>query len=294
MTTRPTLLCPGTGRAGFNPPSGRLSQPPTLPPSQRQLGWGRNRDDSGTAGLPTACVAQPFSLLKQPRSPAVWRCWHSIRALAALRSESSPPPTPPPRLTPKGACPLPGELERSGPLHTWLGPSTSPACGGAQGPQRAAEIARNNSDSPGRETLLLVPSAFWPPCHHDGPRSLPAPGRARPIRKGKAGVRGPAADRGEAERRWRKPLSTQKWGEPEKGKEGRERKEQGGSPGVEGGYHQGGASPFEITVINRWSQGQAKSKSLWPKAKQECEKIRGSEPRGGCKLTTKTPQALAF
>ena len=63
------------------------------------------------------------------------------------------------------------------------------------------------------------------------------------------------------------PLRARKWEEPEKGKEGRERKEQGKSPGVEGGYHQGCASPFEITVINKLSQGQAKGKSLWPKAR---------------------------
>lgn len=80
-------------------------------------------------------------------------------------------------------------------------------------------------------------------------------------------VRGSAADRGETERRWRKPLRARKWEEPEKGKEGGERKEQGRSPGVEGGYHQGCASPFEITVINNLSQGQAKGKSLWPKAR---------------------------
>lgn len=218
---------------------------------------------------------------------------HPIPGCTKIGEFPTHPPTPPPCPTPEGACPLPRELKRSGPLHTWLEPSAFPACGGAQGPQRAVEIARNSSDSPGREALFLVPNASGPRAI-DGPWSLRAPGRARPVRKGKAGVRGSVSDRGETERGWRKPPRARRWEEPEKGKEGRERREQGRSPGVEGGYRQGCASPFEITVISKRSQGQAKGKSLWPKARRGCEKIRGSEPWGGCKLTSKTPQALAF
>lgn len=46
-------------------------------------------------------------------------------------------------------------------------------------------------------------------------------------------------------------------------------------------------------LINRWPQGQAKGKSLWPKARGGCEKIRASEPWGGCKLTSRLLPVLA-
>lgn len=50
----------------------------------------------------------------------------------------------------------------------------------------------------------MVPNASGPRAI-DGPWSLRAPGRARPVRKGKAGVRGSVSDGGETERGWRNP-----------------------------------------------------------------------------------------
>ena len=165
--------------------AGSASLPRSLPPSCSWAGWeqGRLRDNRAPHSL---CGPALF-----PLEAAQVPCHLEVLALhlspgcAKMESSPHPPPAHSPALPDsRRGMPLPRELKRSGPLHTWLEPSTSPACGGAQGPQRAAEIARNSSDSPGREALFLVPSAFWSPCHHDGPWSRRAPGRARPIRKG--------------------------------------------------------------------------------------------------------------
>lgn len=81
----------------------------------------------------------------------------------------------------------------------------------------------------------MVPNASGPRAI-DGPWSLRAPGRARPVRKGKAGVRGSVSDRGETERGWSKTPRGPDREEPEKGKEGEREEGAGQIPRVEGGY----------------------------------------------------------
>lgn len=151
--------------------TGSASLPRSLPPSCSWAGVGTGTTQ-GQPGSPQPVWPSPF-----PLEAAQGPCHLEVLALhpspgcTKIGEFSTPPPTPPPRPTPEGACPLPRELKRSGSLHTWLEPSASPACGGAQGPQRAAEIARNSSDSPGREALFLVPNASGP-LAIDGPWSL--------------------------------------------------------------------------------------------------------------------------